>query len=196
MLTFVNLGGHDATGNIPQWCCSSKWERLCHDCVFLLYAGRWEDVCGTEATGGHLLAGTGAAAVGVRFKVKPARSNWQNNSRCPALEIRGSNRGVYFRQGYTKCFLLDDTCFFFLSAVSSRPPWARGINLFLSFQSRPAKDVLGEIGKVSVLTQRPAGNVFGGFGKMCLTSIGAGKLTFQVFLRCSFSHMATGKASL
>lgn len=61
----------------------------------------------------RLLAGTGAAAVGVRFKVKPARSNWQNNSRCPALEIRGSNRGVYFRQGYTKCFSLDDTRFLF-----------------------------------------------------------------------------------
>lgn len=41
----------------------------------------------------------------------------------------------------------------FFYAASSRPPRARGINLFLSLQSRPAKVVLGEIGKISALTQ-------------------------------------------
>lgn len=76
-------------------------------------AGRREDICETEPAGGHLLASAGAAAVAVRFKVKPARSNWRNNSRCPALEIRGSNRGVYFRQGYAKYLSLDDTWVFF-----------------------------------------------------------------------------------
>lgn len=107
------------------------------------HAGREEDICETEAAGGHL--STGAAAVGVRFKVKPALSNWRNNSCCPALEIRGSNRGVYFQQGYTKCFLLDDTCvFFFLPEAST---------YFCLFQSRPAKVVLGEIDKISVLTR-------------------------------------------
>lgn len=160
VLISVHLSDDFVTGNIPQASAaavlltkSRQRERLYRDCLFsrcsyTLGLGRWEDICDTEPAGGHLLTGTGAAAVGVRFKVKPVRSNWRNNSRCPALEIRGSNRGVYFRQGYTKCSSLGDTCIFFFvlfsfSTASSRPTWARGIEQFFVFSVPSCQGRLG-----------------------------------------------------
>lgn len=68
--------------------------------------GHFSVVPDMDTAGGHLLTSTRAAAVGVQFKVKPVQSNWQNNSHCPVLEIRGPNRGVYFQQGYMKCSIL------------------------------------------------------------------------------------------
>lgn len=79
--------------------------------------GHFSVVPDTDPAGGHLLTRTGAAAVGVQFKVKPVQSNWQNNSHCPVLEIRGPNRGVYFQQGYMKCSILYNI--WFCSALST-----------------------------------------------------------------------------
>lgn len=69
--------------------------------------------------------------------------------------------------------LVADTCVFvlFFCAASSRLLWARGIILFLSLQSRPAKDVLGEIGKISVQIPQQVADVFDGCGKGVLTAL-------------------------